>query len=42
MYVWNPSETNMSNVDNGAILVNPIVYIILKTYNPERIPISDF
>lgn len=41
-YVWNPSETNMSHVDNSAILVNPIVYIILKTCNPERIPISDF
>lgn len=42
MYVWNPSETNMSNIDNNAIFVNPIVYIILETYNPERIPISDF
>lgn len=31
MYVWNPSETNTSTVDNSAILVNPIVYIILKT-----------
>lgn len=42
MYVWNPSETNMSHIDNSAISVNPIVYIILKTHNPERIPISDF
>ncbi len=32
----------MSNIDNSAILVNPIVYIILKAYNLERIPISDF
>lgn len=31
MYVWNPSETNMSTVDKSAILVNPIVYILLKT-----------
>lgn len=42
MYVWNPTETNMSNTDNSAILVNPIVYIILKTCNPEIIHISDF
>lgn len=42
MCVWNPSETNMSNIDNSAILVNPIAYITLKTDNPERIPISDF
>lgn len=42
MYVWNPTETNVSAADNGAILVNPIVYILLKTEDPERIPISDF
>lgn len=40
MYVWNPSETNMSTVGNSAILVNPIVYTILKTCNPERILIK--
>lgn len=34
MYVWDPSETNMSSADNSAISVNPIVYIIVKTYNP--------
>lgn len=42
MYVWNPFETNMSHVDNGTILVNPIVYVLLRMCNPERIPISDF
>lgn len=42
MLVWNPSETNMSNADNRTILVDPIVYIILRVCSPERIPISDF
>lgn len=32
----------MSNADNRTILVDPIVYIILRVYSPERIPISEF
>lgn len=28
--------------DTGAILVNPIVYLLLKTEDSERIPISEF
>lgn len=36
MYVWSPSETNMSNADNSTILVDPIVYIILRVYSLEN------
>lgn len=38
---WDPNETSMSTKDNSAILVNPIVYTIVKTYDAEIIPISD-
>lgn len=38
MYVWNSTETNMSTGDNGAILVNPIVYLLLKTETQREFP----
>lgn len=34
MYVWNPTETNVSAADNRAILVHPIVYVLPKPEFP--------
>lgn len=42
MYVWNPTETNVSAADNRAILVHAIVYTLPKTEDPERNLVGDF
>lgn len=42
MYVWNPTESNVSATDNRAILVHPVVYVLPKNEEPERIPVGDF